>query len=59
MTFWLAESASGQEHQTRTDDIHMRPQYRLNERKSAGRIVTAQSTAEDPLKMVVKKDRNM
>jgi hypothetical protein len=26
---------------------------------SAGEIVTAQSTAEDPLKMVVKKDRNM
>jgi len=24
-----------------------------------GEIVTAQSTAEDPLKMVVKKDRNM
>jgi hypothetical protein len=32
---------------------------KLNERKSAGGIVTAQSTAEDPLKMVVKKDRNM
>ena len=31
----------------------------LNERKSAGGIVTAQSTAEDPVKMVVKKDRNM
>ena len=31
----------------------------LNECKSAGGIVTAQSTAEDPLKMVVKKDRNM
>ena len=31
----------------------------FNERKSAGGIVTAQSTAEDPLKMVVKKDRNM
>jgi hypothetical protein len=28
-------------------------------RKSAGGIVTAQSTAEDPLKMVVNKDRNM
>ena len=33
--------------------------YNLNERKSAGGIVTAQSTAEDHLKMVVKKDRNM
>jgi hypothetical protein len=33
--------------------------YRLNKRKSAGRIVPAQSTAEDPLKMFVKKDRNM
>jgi hypothetical protein len=32
---------------------------RINERKSAGGKVTAQSTAEDPLKMVVKKDRNM
>jgi hypothetical protein len=32
---------------------------RLNERKSAGGIVTVQSTVEDPLKMVVKKDRNM
>ena len=31
----------------------------LNQRKSAGRIVTAQSTAEDPLGMVVEKDRNM
>jgi len=31
----------------------------LNERKSAGGIVMAQNTAEDPLKMVVKKDRNM
>jgi hypothetical protein len=31
----------------------------FNESKSAGGIVTAQSTAEDPLKMVVKKDRNM
>ena len=30
-----------------------------NEHKSAGGIVTAQSTAEDPLKMVMKKDRNM
>jgi hypothetical protein len=29
--------------------------YKLNERESAGGIVTAQSTAEDPLKMVVKK----
>jgi hypothetical protein len=29
------------------------------ERKSVGGIVTAQSTAEDPLKMVVKKDRNV
>jgi len=28
-------------------------------RKSAGGIVTALSTAEDPLKMVVKKYRNM
>jgi hypothetical protein len=28
---------------------------RLNERKTAGGIVTAQSTAEDPLKMFVKK----
>jgi hypothetical protein len=28
-------------------------------RKSTGRIVTAQSTPEDPLKMVVKKDGNM
>jgi hypothetical protein len=27
--------------------------------KSAGGIVTAQSTAEDTLKMVVKKDQNM
>jgi hypothetical protein len=27
--------------------------------KSAGGIVTTQSIAEDPLKMVVKKDRNM
>jgi hypothetical protein len=27
--------------------------------KSAGEIVTAQSTAKDPLKMVEKKDRNM
>ena len=26
---------------------------------SAGGVVTAQSTAKDPLKMVVKKDRNM
>jgi len=33
--------------------------YEPNERKSAGGIVTAQSTAENPLKMVVKKDRNM
>jgi len=33
--------------------------YTLKERKSAGGIVTAQSTAEDSLKMVVKKDRNM
>jgi hypothetical protein len=32
--------------------------YRLNEHKSAGGIVTAQSTAEGPMKMVVKKDRN-
>jgi len=31
----------------------------LKESKSAGGIVRAQSTAEDPLKMVVKKDRNM
>jgi hypothetical protein len=30
-----------------------------NEDKSAGGIVTAQSTAEDPLKIVEKKDRNM
>jgi hypothetical protein len=29
--------------------------YKFNERKSAGGIVTAQSTAENPLKMVVKK----
>ena len=29
-----------------------------DERKSAGGIVTAQSIAEDPLKMVEKKDRN-
>ena len=29
------------------------------ERKSAEGIATAQSTAEDPLKIVVKKDRNM
>jgi len=52
-----------QEHQTRTDDIHMWPhtaqKYKLKDRKSAGGIVTAQSTAEDPLKMVEKKDRNM
>jgi len=27
--------------------------------QSAGGIVTAESTAEDPLKMVEKKDRNM
>jgi hypothetical protein len=31
----------------------------LNERKTAGGIVKAQSTAKDTLKMVVKKDRNM
>jgi hypothetical protein len=31
----------------------------VNERKSAGGIVTGQNTAEDPLKMVVKKYRNM
>ena len=50
-----------QEHQTRTDDIHMRPHtvqlYTLNEHKSAGGIVTAQNTAEGPLKMVERKDR--
>jgi hypothetical protein len=34
-------------------------QHRLNERKSEGGTATAQSTAEDPLKMVVKKDGNM
>jgi hypothetical protein len=54
---------SRQEHQTRTDDIHMWPHtaklYKLNEHKSAGGIVMTQGTAEDPLKMVVKKDRNM
>jgi len=31
----------------------------LNEGKSAGGIVTAQITSEDPLKMVVKKDWNI
>ena len=40
-------------------DLHSLSSYELNERKSAGGIVTAQSTAEDPLKMVVKKDRNL
>jgi len=38
---------------------HIAQQYELNVRKSARGIVTAQSTAEDPLKMVVKKDRNI
>ena len=59
----LKQIAIRQEHQTRTNDIHMRPhtaqQYVLNERKSAGGIVTAQSTGEDTLKMAVKKDLNM
>jgi hypothetical protein len=32
---------------------------KLNKCKSAGGIVMAQSTAEDPLKMVVKKEQNM
>jgi hypothetical protein len=39
--------------------ITKRQEHQTNERKSAGGVVTAQSTAEDPLKMVVKKDRNM
>jgi hypothetical protein len=37
----------------------LRNNTKPNERKSAGGIVTAQSTAEDPLKVVEKKDRNM
>jgi hypothetical protein len=46
-----------QEHQahTQTDDIHIRPHTKkiLNERKSAEDIiVTAQSTAYGPLRMV-------
>jgi hypothetical protein len=35
---------------------HLKP---INKRESAGGIVTAQCTVEDPLKMVVKKNRNM
>jgi hypothetical protein len=37
----------------------LRNNTKPNESKSAGGIVTAQSTAEDPLKMIEKKDRNM
>jgi hypothetical protein len=37
----------------------LRNNTKPNERKLAGGTVTAQSTAEDPLKMVEKKDGNM
>jgi hypothetical protein len=37
----------------------LRNNIKPKERKSAGGIVTAQSTEENPLKMVEKKDRNM
>jgi hypothetical protein len=32
---------------------------KINERKSAGETVMAQSTGEAPMKMVMKKERNM
>jgi hypothetical protein len=44
---------------TYTSGHILRNNTKPNERKSAGGIVTAQSTAEDPLKTVKKKDRNM
>jgi len=66
---WLlaSRSRSADHQQTRTLNTHMiytwghiqRNNTNSTERKSAGGIVTAQSRAEDPLKMVVKKDRNI
>jgi len=41
------------------DLLHKQITNRQEPQTRTGGIVTAQSTAEEPLKMVVKKDRNM